>query len=138
MYDAIRKKLGARVGMSNISGRVTLRRFLLSLIFVAALPLNALAQAGLGSSDLALGGGMPTGAGGMLSPNSGNSSTSLADTCANSEDPPGCYKTAMAGAGQNQNNTQAFPGQNTLNAKASKFPKKLPERRFGSLIAMDY
>ncbi|OIR01558.1 polysialic acid transport protein KpsD precursor [mine drainage metagenome] len=126
MRDVNEKNLGAQVSMSNISARVTLRRFLLSLVFVAFLPLNALAQAGLGGSDLALG-GMPTGAGGMLSPNGGNTSTSLADTCANSEDPPGCYKAALAASGQNQNNTQALPEQNTLNAKPSKFQKKLPE-----------
>ena len=110
--------------MSNISGKATSRRLVLPLILLAFLPLTALAQAGLGVSDLALSGGMPTAAGG-ISAGGGISSVNSADTCANSEDPPACYKAAM---GASQNNTQASSEQNTPNAnKPSKFPKKLPE-----------
>lgn len=80
-------------------------------ISIACLPLYALAQAGPANSDFALGGGM---------------STNLADICANSLDPLGCYKGATG-----QNNIQTLPDTNTLAAKPPKPPKKPAEQERG-------
>ena len=80
-------------------------------ISIAFLPLPALAQTNSANSDFALGGGM---------------STSLADTCANSMDPLGCYKSATG-----QNNIQTLPDTNTLAAEPPKPPKKPAEQERG-------
>ncbi len=83
--------------------------------FVVFLPAHALAQAiSSGNSDFALGGGI---------------STSLGDACANSLDPLGCYKAAMAATGQN--NIQTLPDISTVTAKPSNPPKKPAEQEHG-------
>ncbi len=99
---------------SIVAGRAVVRSLLLSF-FVVFLPAHALAQAiSSGNSDFALGGGI---------------STSLGDACANSLDPLGCYKAAMAATGQN--NIQTLPDISTVTAKPSNPPKKPAEQEHG-------
>ncbi len=89
-------------------------RIFVIYISITFLPLPALAQVSSANPDFALGGGM---------------STSLVDTCANSMDPLGCYKSATG-----QNNIQTLPDTDTPAAeppKPLKPPKKPAEQERG-------
>ncbi len=90
--------------MSNIVGRVIVRRLMLPLIVF--LPLHALAQTFPGNAVTGLGGGM---------------STSLSDPCANSLDAQTCYKTAVASA--NQNTIQSVSGPASTPSKPINPPR---------------